>query len=109
MYKKQDPDSEKYRWYVEPRDKYANEVLSRDLSDFGPRKARKDGRVQEIPVWEAAFAYVAYIQRSRKVDKNLKFNVYTQKKGSDRALLYPWPFDAAHSRQGPKSRKKKVA
>ena len=106
----QESDSCQYRWYIRPRNKYTNGVLSRDLSDFGHRKARIKGRVEEIPVWEATdFAYVEFFQNSRKDDGELKFNVFTQKKGNDRALLYPWPFDAAHPRRKPKTHKKKVA
>jgi hypothetical protein len=108
MNRQQEPDSGQYRWYIEPKNEHTNEVLSRDLSDFGHKKARKKGRIKEIPVWEATdYAYVEYTQNSQKDDARLKFEVYTQKKDNDKALLYPWPFDAA--KKGHQPRKKKAA
>lgn len=108
--KNQKSDSGNYRWYIEPGNEHTNEVLSRDLSDFGYRKARIKGRVKKIPVWEAInYDYVAYFQRSQRNNRNIEFKVYTQKKGNDKALLYPWPYDAAHPRKKLVSPKNKVA
>ena len=109
MSKQKETDGEEYRWYIQPGNEHTNEVLSRDLSNFGQKKARIKRKIQEIPVWEATYAYVEYIQKSRKDDKNLEFDVFTQKMNYEKALLYPWPFDAAHPRKKPNPFKKQAA
>jgi hypothetical protein len=106
MIKQKETDGEEYRWYIQPGNDHTNEVLSRDLFDFGRRKARIKGKIEEIPVWEAAYAYVAYFQRSHRNNQRIEFKVYTQKKGNEKTLLYPWPYDAAHPRQMPNPKRK---
>lgn len=106
MSKQQEPEGGQYRWYIEPRNEHTNEVLSRDLSDFGHRDARIKGRIERIPVWEATnYGYVAYFQRSHRSNQNIEFRVYKQKKGNEKNLLYPWPFDAAKSSHKPRRKK----
>lgn len=108
MNKQQESEGDQYRWYIEPKNEHTNEVLSRDLSDFGHKDARIKRKIERIPVWEATnYDYVAYFQRSHRNNRNIEFKVYTQKKGNEKNLLYPWPFDAA--KRSHQARKKKAA
>lgn len=101
MARKEVPVGRQYRYYVHPEDKITNDALALDFEESG-FKVCSDGE-ERFLFTTRNHHLIGHIQRNR-LGMNLAFLVFIQE-GKD-GKIYPWPFDAAHPRKKPKSRKK---
>ena len=86
----------KYRWYLEPKNAYTNEVISRRIGpeNFQDEMLCADGK--RHPLWDVPYSFYADVRTNRKAgDRQLRFNVWRQELPGGKII--GWPPAAGHA------------